>query len=232
MKAIITLFAAIAFGVAPFVTEGFAGFRPDQFPIPQNNAPIQPSGYAFSIWSVIYLWLLVYAVIGVWQYRDDPSWDETRIPMAISMGVGAIWIKVATLSVLWATVLIWVMCLTAAYAVFLSREGRPNWALALPLGLYAGWLSAAAFVALGLTGAGYGLAGDANFWGWIMLICALGFAIMNQISMPGVWTYGLAVAWAFTAIGIKSSTEIYGWAAFAGAVVVLALTLGQLRRRV
>ena len=232
MKALITLFAAIAFGIAPFVTEGFAGFRPDQFPIPQDNAPIQPSGYAFSIWSVIYLWLLVYAVVGVWQHRDDPGWDGTWIPMAISMGVGAIWIKVATLSVLWATGLIWVMCLTAVYAVFRASEGGPNWALSLPLGLYAGWLSAASFVALGLSGAGYGIAGDATFWGWIMLICALGFTTMNQVTFRGVWTYGLAVGWAFIAIGIKSSTEIFGWAAFAGAVVVLALTLGQLRRGV
>ena len=234
MKAWLVLIAAIAFGLAPFVTTGFAGFRPDQFPIPQDNAPVQPAGYAFSIWGVIYLWLIVYAVMGVWRYRDDAGWDAPRPAMIVSMGVGAIWIKVATLSVVWAMVLIWVMCLTALWAVFLARPHGPKWAHVLPLGLYAGWLSAASCVALGLTGAGYGI-GDASslVWGWIMVLIAIGFAAMSQHTFVGVWTYGLAVSWALLAIAVKNwgmDTRL-GDAACVGALLISGLVLLQLRPR-
>lgn len=225
MKAWLVLIAAIAFGVAPFVTEGFAGFRPDQFPIPQDNAPVQPAGYAFAIWSVIYLGLLLHAVMGVWRHRDDPLWEDTRAPMIVSMGVGAFWIKVATLSVIWATVLIWVMCLSALWAVFLGRKGEPKWALSLPIGLYAGWLSAASLVSLGLLGAGYGIVGDALFWGWVMVVVAIGFGLMNQQTFRGVWSYGAAVAWALFAIAVKNFPDQWALASVAllGAVVIAAL---------
>ncbi len=88
MKAWVTLAATLAFLISPFVTEGFAGFRPDQFPIPQDNAPVQPSGYAFAIWSVIYLWLLVSAVVGVWRHRNTPDWDTARLPLILSLAIG------------------------------------------------------------------------------------------------------------------------------------------------
>ena len=231
MRAWLVLIAALAFGIAPFITEGFAGFRPEQFPIPQDGAPVQPAGYAFSIWSVIYLWLLVSAVYGVWRHRDDPLWEPARIPIAISMGVGAIWIKVANISVIWATVLIWVMLLSALWAVFLGREGGPKWALSLPLGLYAGWLTAASFVALGLTGAGYGILGDAWFWAVMMILCALGFGVMNQNTFQGVWTYGVALAWALTGIVVANwgATPSVAILAGIGAVLISALTARQTR---
>ena len=47
------------FAASPFLSEGFNGFAPDQFPVPQDDPPVQPAGYAFSIWGVIYLWLIV-----------------------------------------------------------------------------------------------------------------------------------------------------------------------------
>ena len=233
MAAWLVLIAAIAFGIAPFITEGFAGFRPDQFPIPQENAPVQPAGYAFAIWSVIYLWLIIHAVMGVWRHRDDPAWEQTRWPLIISLAVGAFWIKVATLSVIWATVLIWIMCFSALWAVFMAREGGPKWALALPLGLYAGWLSAASPVALGLLGAGYGILGDATAWAWIMLLLATGFAWMNQMTFVGVWTYGGAVAWALFAIALKNfpTLPIFAAAALIGAVIIAALSVSQAARR-
>lgn len=229
MKAWLVLLAALAFVISPFVVEGFAGFRPDQFPIPQDNAPVQPAGYAFSIWGVIYLWLLLHAVLGVWKHRDDPAWEPTRWPMIISLGVGALWLKVATISVIWATVLIWVMCLSALWAVFMGRQGGPKWALAWPLGLYAGWLSAASLVSLGLLGAGYGIFGDALFWGWVMVLVAIGFAWMNQMTFVGVWTYAAAVAWALIAIAVKNYPDQWALAAVAllGAVLIAALAVRQ-----
>jgi len=71
--AILTFAAALAFAVAPFVSEGFNGFAPDQFPVPQDAPPIQPAGYAFSIWGVIYLWLIVATGFGLVRRADAPD---------------------------------------------------------------------------------------------------------------------------------------------------------------
>lgn len=56
--AVLTFVATLAFAGSPFLSSGFNGFAADQFPVPQIGAPIQPAGYAFSIWGVIYLWLI------------------------------------------------------------------------------------------------------------------------------------------------------------------------------
>lgn len=231
MKAILTLIAALAFGVAPLVTDGFAGFRPDQFPIPQQDAPVQPAGYAFSIWSVIYLWLLVSALVGVWRHREDAAWDAARVPLILSLAVGAVWLKVATLSVIWATVLIWVMLGSALWALVAGRGIKPGWAFAWPVGLYAGWLTAASCVALGLLGAGYGIGGGAVMWALLMVAAALSIGVIVQMQAKGVWTYGLALAWALVGIMVRNGTDTLPVTllALAGIVAISGLALRQLR---
>lgn len=59
------LILTIAFAVSPAFTTPFSGFSVHQLPIPQIDPPIQPAGYAFSIWGLIYSWLIVSAVFGV-----------------------------------------------------------------------------------------------------------------------------------------------------------------------
>ncbi|TDT74881.1 hypothetical protein BDE40_1600 [Litoreibacter halocynthiae] len=231
MKAWAVLIAAIAFVVSPLVTEGFAGFRPDQFPIPQDDAPVQPSGYAFSIWSVIYLWLLVSAGIGIWKHRDNPAWEAARLPLIASLAIGAFWIKVATLSVIWATVLIWAMLLTAIWALVAGRAIKPAWEFALPVGLYAGWLTAASCVSIGLLGAGYGIGGNAVMWALLMVGVAMLIGVLVQKQAFGIWTYALALAWALVGIMVRNGAEALSVTLFAlaGVVVISGLALRQLR---
>lgn len=233
MKAALTLIAAIAFGVSPFIVEGFAGFRPDQFPIPQDNAPVQPAGYAFSIWSVIYLWLLVSAGVGVWRYRNDADWDAARLPLIVSLAIGAFWIKVATLSVIWATVLIWAMLLTALWALVAGRNIKPSWAFALPVGLYAGWLTAASCVALGLLGAGYGFGGLDWAWAMLMVGVAMLLGVLIQRVVVGVWTYAFALGWALVGIMVRNGTDTLSVTliALGGVVVISGLAARQLRNK-
>ena len=50
LKAVLVLVATIAFVLSPFLAQPFTGFDPAQMPIPVERPPIQPAGYAFSIW--------------------------------------------------------------------------------------------------------------------------------------------------------------------------------------
>jgi len=232
MKPIAVLLATLAFAVSPFLNPEFGGFDPDRYPIPQNEPPVQPAGYAFAIWGVIYLWLIVHAVLGIWKYATDPAWERTRWPLLVSLGVGMFWLPVALVSPIWATVMIWVMLAGAVLATIEASKGGPKWALQLPLGLYAGWLSAASFVSIGLLGAGYGVVFAEVGWAVTALALAVVFAVLCQSACTGTWSYGLAVAWGFAAIAVANlgSVPIVAGLAGVAALLMLGLAAREIRR--
>ena len=83
MKAILVAAAALAFATVPFAVP-FNGFAPDAFPVPQDNPPVQPAGYAFAIWGPIYLWLIAHALYGLVRRSETPEWDRTRWPLTVN----------------------------------------------------------------------------------------------------------------------------------------------------
>ncbi|MEM6341960.1 MAG: hypothetical protein AAF729_12500 [Pseudomonadota bacterium] len=229
--AVVVLLLALAFGASPFLVPDFGGFDPQAFPIPQNNPPVQPAGYAFAIWGPIYLWLIAGAFFGLFKRHDDPDWSPMRIPLAVSFGTGAIWLPVALLSPILATILIWVMLIFALFALFQAPEKDPFFAR-LPIGLYAGWLSAASCVAVGLILGGYGFL-SLNITAWSMIgIAAIG-ATFIQIKIAAVPTYGLAVIWALIAVAVQNEFGLGGPAlmALTGAGAVAFVMLRGLIQR-
>jgi len=200
------LLLAIAFAISPIWVPEFGGFDAEQFPIPQTDPSVQPAGYAFAIWGLIYVWLILGAVFGVWRRWSDPSWAAMRGPLAVSLAVGAVWLPVAVLSPVWATILIWAMLLSALWALWRSPVAD-GWAAAMPLGLYAGWLSAASFVALGLMLAGYGWTSDAVA-AVLMITAATGLAFAVQFRLGRAPTYGLGVIWALVAIAVRGGFDL------------------------
>jgi len=202
MKAILVLVATLGFVVSPYLTDSFAGFDPNAFPVPQDRPPVQPAGYAFAIWGLIYLWLIVHAIFGLLRCADDAGWDSGRWPLFVSLGVGSGWIAVANTSPIWATVMIWVMLAGALVALFLApREDR--WLVQAPLALYAGWLTAASWVSIGLLLGGYGLTGMQTA-ALIAVPLAVIFAAAVQIALRGAPEYGAAVIWALVAVVIAN----------------------------
>ena len=228
LRAILVLVAALAFVASPLLNPGFGGYDPSLFPVLVEDPPVLPAGYAFSLWGVIYLWLVVMAGFGVWRRAEDAGWDATRLPMIVSLAIGAIWLPVAIVSPIWATVLIWAM-LAAALVGFLRTPARDLWWLRAPLGLYAGWLTAASCVSLGTTLTGWGVApfGPA---GWaiacLSLALALGAAILRARPSP---LYGAAIVWALVAVTARDGATLVGLFAIGAAVAVAALTVLRLR---
>lgn len=226
LRAFLLWLAAIAFAVSPFLNPEFGGFDPQRYPVPQINPPVQPAGYAFAIWGVIYLWLLVHVSWGLFFKARDIQWDAPRLWEIVTLGVGAGWLPVALVSPIWATVMIWVMLISALLAALRAGHGQPAWAMSLPLGLYAGWLTAASWVSIGLLGAGYGIAFDETGWAVAALAAALVMAVSMQLSLRGTWTYGLAVAWGFAGIAMANLAQTPWLAALAGVAALLMLALG------
>lgn len=198
MTAILVLAAAVVFAASPLFVGGFNGFAPDQFPVPQVDVPVQPAGYAFSIWGVIYLWLIAGAGYGLFQRADAADWAAIRAPLIASLVIGAGWIPAAQTSVPAATVMIWAMWALAVWA--LMRAGRSDrWWQRVPVALYAGWLTAASCVALGLVLGGYGVMGTTAA-AVLCIVLALVLALAVQRARPDEPMYAVAVIWALIGI--------------------------------
>lgn len=223
LKPVLVLIAGLAFAVSPYFTPDFGGYRPEDFPVPQINPPVQPAGYAFGIWGLIYLWLLIHAAFGLFQRAHSPAWDAHRWPLIISLTLGAPWLALALASPVWATVLIWAMLSAALIAMF-ATPAVDRWLAQTPVAIYAGWLSAASFVSLGLVIGG---------WGWatptvsalIALTLATLFAAAVQWRLPRAPEYGLTVVWALVAVVVRNGTDTAGVSALAVAGIAVLLAV-------
>ncbi|MGL6211600.1 MAG: hypothetical protein ACRC14_17400 [Paracoccaceae bacterium] len=231
-KPVLLALAMLAFGVAPYVTEPFTGYDPARFPTLIERPSIQPAGYAFAIWGVIYLWLAAHALFGLIQRRTDPAWDAVRAPLTVSLALGAVWLAIANEAPLAATLGIWIMQATALTAFLRADPTRDRWLLIAPLAIYSGWLTAAALVSTGVIVAGYGLLSDTNS-ALVMLAVALGIAVVAQSRQRQMPLYGLTVIWALGGIIAVNWTAnpTVAYAACTGvAIMAVATAWTQIQR--
>jgi hypothetical protein len=224
-NALILLVATLAFGVAPFVTPPFTGYDPAMFPVYVVRPSIQPAGYAFAIWSVIYLWLIAHAVFGVWKRADSAAWDLVRLPLTVAVAVGAVWLWIAGQSAIWGTVTIWIMAGAAIPAFLRADPGVDRWMLSGPTAIFAGWLSAASAVSTGVLIAGYGWLSDTGAAA-AMLALVLAIAVTVQMRRPAMPVYGLTVIWALAGVIVANAGANLTVAVLAASgIAVMALTL-------
>ena len=211
-SSLLVLITALAFALSPLLSSGFNRFAPGQFPVPQIDPPVQPAGYAFAIWGLIYLWLVAGAAFGIWDRATDPDWEQMRPALTVSLLIGAGWIPVAQLSPFWATVLIWAMLISAVIALMRAGKADHAW-LRAPIALYAGWLTAASSVALGLMLAGHGIL-SAQMAAYAGITLALVVALAVQAMRPDTVAYPAAVIWALVGVGV-SNLDSPNWSVLA-----------------
>lgn len=215
------MLAAVVFAAAPWVSQGFNGFAPDQFPVPQDSPPVQPAGYAFSIWGLIYLWLGAGALFGAIKRGEDPDWAPMRPWLFVSLAVGACWLPVANASPVVATVLIWIMLATSLRCLFLVGD-TDRWWQQTPVAIYAGWLTAASSVSIGLLLGGYGVL-PATLAALAALLLGLGIALVVQYRLHRAPEYGVTVIWALVGVIVANSSPLNVAVAGLSALGILAI---------
>jgi hypothetical protein len=228
-RAVLLLLVTLAFGVAPFATPPFRGYDPALFPVRIDRPSIQPAGYAFGIWSVIYLWLITHAVTSLWKRAENPIWDRTRLPLIAAIALGAAWLSIAPVAPITATVTILIMAATALAAFLRADTETDRWLLSAPIAILAGWLSAAAAVSTGVVIAGYGLLSDTAS-AVAMIAATLTLATWVQRRKPQMPVYGLTVIWALAGIvlanaGLNPTVAILAGLGIALMALVLRSTL-------
>jgi hypothetical protein len=225
------LLAILAMVAAPALTPAFTGYDPATFPVRIERPAIQPAGYAFSIWGLIYLWLLAHAVFGLLKRRNDPAFLRPALPMLISGLLGRVRLAFASSAPVTSTLVILVMGGLAMLAYLRADQTQDRWLLAAPLAIYAGWLTAACGVSVGVIMAGYGVLSNTGA-ALLMLAVVIAVALFVQARRPAMPVYGVTVVWA--AIGVIvanwTDTQIVALTAAGGATIVALWTLITLRR--
>ena len=174
---------------------------------------LTPAGYAFSIWSLIYVGMIAFSI-----YQLLPSqlerFRQVRTLYILSCLLNCGWIYfwhrdsigicLALITALLASlVLIMWQFRDAASA----REALFTKA---PFGLYAGWVTAATLVNLAIFLTASGAAISANVWNMIgisSLLLAAAAAVVVRFRLRH-FLYPVAVAWAATAIAVKKSGHL------------------------
>lgn len=240
-------------GVAGAVFQALAGVF---FVVSLSSAPvvdekgatlIDPAGYAFIIWAPIFLLSLAYAVYQALPSRQrDTLLRRVGWPLAGAFFLSGLWEIAAPLGRLGvAQVLIagMLVCLAVAY-LRLVRSGRASlswadrWLVALPIGVYFGWITAANAVSLTALAARSGLVSGEGFTGALLgasllLVGSVVAAAVVRIGKAGVpqgyLAYGVTVLWAlFGVVANQYQASVFTTvvAAVCVALVVLALFAG------
>ncbi|MFS4439540.1 tryptophan-rich sensory protein [Paracoccaceae bacterium GXU_MW_L88] len=225
----LVLLFAVLFALSPLASDSFNGYTADQFPVANDRWPVQPAGWAFSIWGVIYLWLIAGSAWGLVKARDDADWQAMRGPLAISLFIGIFWLAAANASPFLATIMIIAMAVTAIMAFLRAGAGDRVWQVA-PVGLYAGWLTAATGVSIAIIFSGYGLL-PPQAAAWLLILAVLAASLWVQTRRPTGITYPIAVGWALVGVVAANWGTATASVAILAALGVVALAVNGLRLR-
>lgn len=207
-----------------------------------GDQTIRAAGYAFSIWGVIYLGMVIY---GVWQLlpttKETPELAAVAWPSAIAMAGCGAWLVAAALDIKAATVVIITLSAAAMIGGLLAarRADGQLWpeghrVIFWPLGLLGGWLTIASALNILTVLTSWGVIGPdtALVWalGGVAAVVLVGGAVLLRL---GHMAYGLPIAWGLAAVHVAERGEkpVLAWSALAASGLMLALSLWAGRRR-
>lgn len=197
-----------------------------------GETPVQPAGYAFAIWGLIFPAIFAYAI-----YQALPSQREN--PLLRSIG----WYTVAAFAIIagwalvaqlvggeWQLLFILVLALAALLPALFDIARRSHHLsttqrilVSFPISILAGWVTVAVFASLSSAIANVGLTGFAVDVAVIILAGLLG-SLITFLSQANLW-YALAVMWGLIGIFVANVGENFSLAAVAASMALLvALT--------
>ena len=191
---------------------------------------LTPAGYAFSIWGLIFLALVVYAV---WQLlprqREISLPDAIAKPLTLASIATGVWVVLFAYELILLSVGMMLLILGSLIVAYgrtrrrIFAEAAPALA-GVPFSLYLGWISVASVIniTIGLRQLGWQTAEGVSVvltLGLIFMVVALGL-IMSRVFRDMV--FPLVVAWALVAIWMVRLGAVpeLGWAALIGATLV------------
>ncbi len=194
-----------------------------------------PAGYVFSIWGLIYIGLIAYAVYqALPSQRENPRLRATGWWIVLGGLANSAWIFLWHYEQFPITIAAMLVLLITLIITYLKQEiqrtrisAAEKWAVHIPFSIYLGWITVATVANVTslldyLKWNGFGLS-DVT-WMWIVLAAVLVIAVLMNLTRRDI-AYTLVILWALAGISIKhvavSAVAIPTWIVFG----LVALTL-------
>jgi hypothetical protein len=203
---------------------------------------IEPAGYAFVIWALIYGASIIF---GIYQLParqpEDPVLERIRPWMASAFLGTNVWLILARLGPLWGTpiCIVWMaMSLIPAFLMVTQKNpatAAEKWYQVMPVAVFTGWVVIATFANLASVLKDNRLLGFVHHelaWSVAMIISAGMITCMLVFRSRGNLWFGATVIWALAAIaaaniGLRSTPPV----AILAGCAILAVVLTLLRSR-
>jgi hypothetical protein len=219
MKPIVRRWVNVGAFVVALLVNGLANVLPfggrttgevsDQF-----NAVFTPAGYVFSIWSLIYLWLLAYVVYqALPKTADAPFQRQIGLLFAINMAANAAWMVCWHNLWMLPTVILMTVILITLLLIYVRlgtgvRHIKPlaHWLVRAPFSIYFGWICVATIANVSaylihIGWNGLGLA-DAD---WAVIMLLVGTLLSASISfLRRDYLFTAVIVWAFVGVFVQN----------------------------
>ena len=225
------------------VAQIVGSFLPQQFgmpPIGSKSAalphPVTPAGYAFAIWSLIFLGSAALAIAYAWK-GTAAKWIGWTFALALFVNTAwEVWVPAREIDGVSLLIIVTLLSLLLTVASQAPRraQGAERWIAVPTVMIFAGWATAATFANIAaafqfhdFNPAGHSLEQQAI---WLIAVAALvAGGLAWRLAHPA---YAGAVLWALVAIGVANGNAgpvaVTEWGA---GLIVLAGTVAGMRRR-
>lgn len=188
---------------------------------------LTPAGYAFSIWSLIYLGLVAFSIYQLFPSQSDNArFTRIRTVYIANCAANCGWIYLWHYNYIGLSILAMLFILTTLVLINLNLRGIESkaeiWTTKVPFNIYFGWITTATILNASIVLVYFGV--QASEIGSTILAClliaiavALAIIIRRNFDFP---SYALTIMWALIAIAVKqyAETTIFA-AAITGALI-------------
>ncbi|MBP9758914.1 tryptophan-rich sensory protein [Candidatus Dojkabacteria bacterium] len=176
-----------------------------------------PAGYAFSIWGLIYLALLVYAIVPLLSEKlNSELIKKTFNWFVLSSSANILWIFAWHYKLIEVTVILMLVILVSLIKIYKisvletqMKSLRDKMVLQFPFSLYLGWISVATIANItiflySVNWDGLGISGQT--WSAILISIASILGLIFLLKSKDV-IYAGVIVWAIVAVGVKFQEE-------------------------
>ena len=232
----LVVLAAALFAIVVPLVQNLAGLGLNQAEFAAGgNSTLRVAGYAFSIWGLIYIGILAYAIRqALPQTGESPLLGRIGLPSAVAFfGIGfwiivaALNLKAASVGVIFASLiaLLLPMLAVSSHIRALRMFDRERILLVWPLAALAGWLTVAAPLNLITTATAFNALPAAlspDLWA-IVAIVAVTVIALAVTAVLRTLAYPLPTAWGLLGAFVAEQADkpTVAFTALAGAIVLL-----------
>ena len=205
-----------------------------------------PAGYVFSIWGLIYLWLIAYSIYqALPAQRENPRLRRMGYLYVGSAVANVAWLFLWHYELFPLTIVAMLALLGLLIAIYVRlgagrtrASAAETWAVRVAFSIYLGWITVATVANATslldyLDWGGWGIAPEV--WAVIMLVAATAIAVGVSLTRGDV-AYIAVIVWAFAGIALKHAgtplVSVTAWVMAAIAALSLAVGVPRARKRV